>query len=132
MQRNRIDPATESVFDALLSAAGNALKELSPEAGGSYAIALKTGGGKICSAASTDRQTDERIMQALIGAGETRVTHLVAVWKEGCLDIPSYALREKLLGLNKENENALLALQGEGCFVVRTVGSTVPAKKTDE
>lgn len=131
MDKRRASHETEISFSKLLSCAEKVLQNC-PKAEITFVTAVKTGQGQIYTAVSTASLSDEQILQAMTQQQDTKAEYLLTIWKVGCLDIPSLGLREKLIALNEENADALLLLQGEGGYVVRTIGSTMPQKKTEE
>lgn len=67
----------------------------------------------------------QQAVDALIQNNDTHVLYLLHIWKQGhCLDLPPYSLRQVLTELHPENQNALLLLQGEDAWIIRTIAST--------
>ena len=67
----------------------------------------------------------QQAVDTLMQNNDTRVLYLLHVWKTGhCLDLPPYGLRKALSKLHPENQNALLPLQGEEAWIVKTIAST--------
>lgn len=114
----------EATFNQMISFAQEVLADR-PQTANLQAVVLKTSLGNTHTILSADPQSEQQALQQMVVQADTQVLYLVTMWQGGCLDVPAYALREKLLALNKENENALLVLQGEGHLGVRTVGSTM-------
>ena len=56
---------------------------------------------------------------------DRKVLAVLSVWKGGCLDIPSYALRQGLLDLAPENGDAYVLLQGEGRILTKKLAATL-------
>ena len=66
----------------------------------------------------------QQAVDTLAQNNDTHVLYLLQVWKKGhCLDLPPHGLREVLSELHPDNRNALLLLQGEGTFIVKTVAA---------
>lgn len=114
----------KEIFDPLISKAKETLSGR-PQTAELQAVVLKTRLGNTYTILSADSQSEQQVLREMTVQGDTQVSYLVAMWQGDCLDVPSYALREKLIALNKENENTRLVLRGEGCLAVRTIGSTM-------
>lgn len=73
------------------------------------------------------RDPEARGEDAVLAALEEdrKVLAVLSVWKGGCLDIPSYALRQGLLDLNPENGEAYVLLQGEGRILTKKLADTL-------
>ena len=124
------------IFAQLLDCARETL-ETSPKTPFSQAIALKTAkGNTYCF--STPSFTEEpeafaaaedRILSALQEREERGVEALVTMWADGCVDLPSYRFREKLLALDPCNrETEILLLAAEGAYATRSIGTCMPEK----
>ena len=57
-----------------------------------------------------DYSDEDTFLHSIAAQGVTVVTHLVCLWAEGCVDVPSMHFREGLLALSPENANTLLLL----------------------
>lgn len=73
------------------------------------------------------RDPEARGEEAVLAALEEdrKVLAVLSVWKGGCLDIPSYALRQGLLDLAPENGEAYVLLQGEGRILTKKLADTL-------
>lgn len=73
------------------------------------------------------RDPEARGEDAVLAALEEdrKVLAVLSVWKGGCLDIPSYALRQGLLDLAPENGEAYVLLQGEGRILTKKLADTL-------
>ena len=56
---------------------------------------------------------------------DRKVLAVLSVWKGGCLDIPSHALRKGLLDLAPENGEAYVLLQGEDGVIAKKLSATL-------
>lgn len=72
-----------------------------------------------------DKPFIPQVVAALTEAEDTHILQLIHVWKNHCLDIPSYSLRQALMALHPENKNARLMLAGENSFTILTVSETM-------
>ena len=72
-----------------------------------------------------DKNYVPEILAALRAAGDVHVRHLVHIWKNHWLDVPSYSLRQALLALHPQNADAHLMLIGEENFVFLSVRDTM-------
>ena len=61
----------------------------------------------------------------LTEAADHHILYLIHVWKNHCLDVPSYGLRQALMALHPENKDACLMLAGENGFTILTLGETM-------
>lgn len=73
------------------------------------------------------RDPEARGEDAVLAALEEdrKVLAVLSVWKGGCLDIPSYALRQGFLALAPENGEAYVLLQGEGRILTKKLADTL-------
>ena len=60
-----------------------------------------------------DYSDEDTFLHSIAAQGVTVVTHLVCLWAEGCVDVPSMHFREGLLALSPENANTLLLLRDD-------------------
>lgn len=76
---------------------------------------LETAGGKICRIVNDDFTAS---LEELKQTEDTAVTKILAVWKGGAVDVPSYAFRKALLELDAANAQAkVLVATGNGYAV---------------
>ena len=73
-----------------------------------------------------DTADEGRFVQMLRDTDDTEVRCLVAVWKNGCVDLPSMHFRCALLELDPRNGEAAVLLRSENGYTMRTVGSAMP------
>lgn len=122
------DSPMDPTWEALLE---KARAEATPSTDGG-AIALLTASGSIHtltfrdSAAASDAEGAMKLFTALKRSGDSLVKRMVYVWKNGGLDLPSYAFRDCLLKVDPRNLSAEMLLQGLRSPIVKPVSVTVP------
>lgn len=131
-QQIRLNGFSELLLNHLMDVARQALEATTEMHPMLQVIALYTARGNIHTGISYGPQTGEALLEQLRQQGDTQVTHLVALWARGGLDMPAFDFRKALLELDAGNEFALLVMQGHDCLRARTVGSTMPPRKTEE
>ena len=72
--------------------------------------------------------TEDQIVTILAEKNDTAVAAVLGMWEDGCVDVVSYKLREKLVTLDERNREALLVLQGQAGYVVRTIDASIVKK----
>lgn len=103
-------------FDQLME---NAVKELqfvdtAPERlPAPLVYVLETAGGEVLTVINDDFQ------EALAALKDSVVTKIVVMWKGGAVDVPSYAFRKALQGLNAANAQAGILVLTDGGYTVR-------------
>ena len=107
------------------------LRRIVPQDGVDQIIALRASNGQTYimenrNIMSGDNSDEDLFLRSLKAQGVTAVTHLVAVWCDGGLDVPSMHFRQGLLELSPENAETLLLLQGEGHYAVWPLQRTMP------
>ena len=122
-------PFVRSVFDQMMQTAVHKLKD-EPETGMTQAIVLLTSKGKEYSAIIEDVLSEEKIAEkALIKEmckdNDTELRYILTVWKNGCVDIPSYDFRKMLCRMNLENKNTAIFLMGEAGYHVKSLDTTM-------
>lgn len=127
-----VDAFSELMLNHLMNVTKEALASTSETHDMLQVTALHTTGEKIYTGISYGPQSGEQLIEKLKEQGDTQVTHLVAMWQQGGIDIPSFDFRQALIDLNEKNEFALLVMQGHDCLRTRTIGSTMPKKKDAE
>lgn len=65
--------------------------------------------------------------QAVLGqlADESPVSCMVAMWKNGDIDLPSMSLRKKLVALEPGNADAVMPVLGDEGLCLVTLGRTL-------
>ena len=103
--------------------------KVNPEA--DQVIAVKTAKGNVYHFANHGVLTgntagESRFAQMLEEQGDTEILCLVALWNNGCVDVPSMHFRCSLLELDPRNGETVMLLRSENGYTVRTVGSAMP------
>lgn len=127
----RLDTVSELTLSYLMTLAEKALAEL-PQTKDQNVTVVITSRDNIYTGSTFSDEGSAALIRKLAEQDDTHVTHLVTVFPGLSLDLPSYIFRKMLIELNEKNAYALLVQQGHECLRVRTVGSTMPAKKTSE
>lgn len=70
---------------------------------------------------------DGSIFEILKSQNDTQIRKMITVWKDGSVDLPSYAFRKALLELNHANSDAEILLQTEGGYKLVKLSVTVLA-----
>ena len=66
------------------------------------------------------------LLERLQTAHDTEISYALCMWKEdGCIDIPSYSFREKLLSLSSMNAETLMFVMTNGRFSVMKLGASM-------
>ena len=55
-------------------------------------------------------RTESEFCEMLKSQGDTHILHLLCMWQNGTVDLPSWHLRQLLTQLNPENQNTLVLL----------------------
>ena len=110
------------------------LRRITPQDGVDQIIALRTASGRTFvmenrNIMSGDHGDEDLFLHSLQMQGNTQVTHLVCQIFDGCIDLPSFHFREKLLEINGNNANTWILLQGESGYVAKQLQITLPPKK---
>ena len=79
---------------------------------------LETASGNIHTVVNNDFQ---KTLDVLTQSDDTMVTKLVAMWKEGSVDVPSYAFRKSLLELDDANRQTKVLLRSESGYIMKTI-----------
>lgn len=111
-------------------------KMLPQIAKGDQAIAVKTAKGNIYSFAnrnsmSGDHTNEEQFLQMLISREDTKLSKIVCQWSDGCVGVTSTDFSLGIIGLNSDNEDAEILLQGFGTYLVKKLKATLPKKKPE-
>ena len=128
----RLNGFSELMLNHLMQVAQQALAAIPEKHPMLQVTALYTAGEKIYTGISYGPNSGDSLIEGLKQHGDTQVTHLVSLWQQGGLDVPSFDFRKALLELDAKNEFALLLMQGHDCLRARTVGSSMPPRKTEE
>lgn len=75
---------------------------------------------------SGDTAEEVRFAEELRRRDDGEIRCLAALWSNGCADVPSMHLRERLLELSEKNAEAVLPLRGEDGWSVKTIRDTMP------
>ena len=122
------------VLEQLLRCARETL-EASPNPPSSQVIVLKTVKGhtycfstpSFTEAPEAFASTEDQIVEALGNQKDTAVEAMVTMWADGCVDLPSFHFRQKLVALDPRNlETEMPLMAAEGTYAVRTIGACMP------
>jgi hypothetical protein len=118
---------SKEIFEELLG-------KIVPQEGVDQIIALRTASGRTFvmenrNIMSGDHGDEDLFLHSLQMQGNTQVTHLVCRIFDGCIDLPSFHFREKLLEINGNNANTWILLQGDAGYVAKQLQITLPPKK---
>ena len=98
-----------------MMARAEALLQGAEERKPAQAIVLRTEqgdvGALIANALSQTHTEEKALLQQLTDMGDTHVTHVLALWQKGGIDLPSYAFRTMLRDVNSENGEAKIFVQ---------------------
>ena len=128
----RLDAVSELTLSYLMTLAEKVLAELPQTDELRNITVVITDRDNIYTGSTVSDESSAALIRQLTEQDDTYVTHLVTVFPGPALELPSYTFRQMLLELNEKNANALMVLQGHECLRARTIGSTMPAKKTSE
>ncbi len=76
-------------------------------------------------ALSVEKSDEKALLDKLIAASDTRIDHILCLWHEGSVDIPSYDFRKMLCALNSDNENSNIFVMTQDGYSVIKLGSTL-------
>ncbi len=76
-------------------------------------------------ALSVEKSDEKALLDKLIAASDTRIDHILCLWHEGSVDIPSYDFRKMLCALNSDNENSNISVMTQDGYSVIKLGSTL-------
>lgn len=117
----------EKVFFRLCAIAKETLGK-HPKTKMSQVVVLRTCGGNTHALFARWEEVfsvGDRIADILKAQEDTAVKYVVTMWENGCVDLPSYSLREKLILLDPQNRETLLFLQNGNLLHTRTMKSTM-------
>jgi hypothetical protein len=124
-------PYDESEFARLADIAGEELKKKNATYM-TQAVVFKTAKGNIYHAVIgntlADTESDTLLKEMRLNC-DTHIESIVCCWEDGCVDIPSYELRQKIISLDPKNKDALILLQGLDRYIVKELEKLMPPKK---
>ena len=68
---------------------------------------------------------DGSICDQLISNDDTRIVKLLTMWKNGQVDVPSFAFRKAIIEMNTANKDTDILLQGSEGFIVKKLSQTM-------
>lgn len=75
-------------------------------------------------------QTDEDLLLERLKANpDVELEKMVCMWSDGCVDLPAYSLREKMIRMNPRNESVTVLLNGTEGFIEIPIGRTMKKKE---
>ena len=72
-----------------------------------------------------DASAEDECLRRMTETLNTRVILTVTLWRNGQLDVPSYAFREKLTALHPDNRDCCILLQTEDGLTVKRLSMTM-------
>ena len=63
----------------------------------------------------------QKTLDTMAKANDTVVAKMVAMWNEGCVDVPSYAFRKALLELDDANRQTKVLLRSESGYITKAI-----------
>ena len=122
-------PFVSSIFDKMRQTAEFLLKDISTTKM-TQAVVLLSSKGKEYSTIIEDVLAEEKLaekslLRELLANDDTEIGYILVVWKNGCVDVPSYDFREMLCRMNIENKNAAIFLVSEARYSVKPLGATM-------
>ena len=122
-------PFVSSIFDKMRQTAEFLLKDISTTKM-TQAVVLLSSKGKEYSTIIEDVLAEEKLaekslLRELLANDDTEIGYILVVWKNGCVDVPSYDFREMLCRMNIENKNAAIFLMSEARYSVKPLGATM-------
>lgn len=120
----------EEEWRFLLAKAQNTLKTVPSD----QVVCMQSSKGKLYSLifadlkATIDAADDmtKRLFAELNTNSDKKIDKLVCMWNNGGIDLPSFALRDRLCKLDRENMTAKMLLQGLNALIVKEIGATMP------
>ena len=70
-------------------------------------------------------QEENPFVQQLVEQDDAEIKYIVCMWNNYGVEVPSNQLRKCLLAASPKNEDALMILQGEYDYAIRTIKSTM-------
>lgn len=115
-----------SEFEVLVGEAKNEIR-LNPDA--EQVVVVRTTKNRIRSytfdSMSEIIAADNAFVRQLVEQDDVEIKYIVSMWNNYGLEVPSIQLRKCLLEVSPKNGEALVVLQGEYDFAVRTIKSTM-------
>ena len=110
-------------FDEMVKLAEDTLQK-APNGAHTQAIVWKGldgrfGAWRIENACSPDEKEESALIQALTAQSEGRFSHLLCMWQDGSIDLPSHRLRKKLTDLHPDNAVANVFVLTGGGYQIR-------------
>ena len=68
---------------------------------------------------------DGSICDQLISNDDTRIVKLLTMWKNGQVDVPSFAFRKAIVEMNAQNKDTDILLQESEGFIVKKLSQTM-------
>ena len=68
---------------------------------------------------------DGSICEELMCDNNTKITQMLTMWKDGSIDISSYAFRKTLVKTDEENNNTDIILQGKDGYLIKKLAVTI-------
>ena len=123
-------PFMHSTFDKMRKTAESLLKDISKEKM-TQAVVLLSSKGKEYSTIIEDVLAEEKLaekslLRELLANDDTEIGYILVVWKNGCVDVPSYDFRKMLCCMNPENKNAAIFMNEIANYTVLPLGATMP------
>ena len=122
-------PFMHSTFDKMRKTAESLLKDISKEKM-TQAVVLLSSKGKEYSTIIEDVLAEEKLaekslLRELLANDDTEIGYILVVWKNGCVDVPSYDFRKMLCCMNPENKNAAIFMNEIANYTVLPLGATM-------
>lgn len=119
----------ESIFSKLKNVADKILLNTGKNQY-TQAIVLLTSCGNeysavIENALSVEKRDEKALLDKLIAASDTKIDHILCLWHEGSVDIPSYDFRKMLCELNPDNANSGIFVMTQDSYSVIKLGNTL-------
>ncbi len=54
-----------------------------------------------------------------------KITQMLTMWKDGSIDISSYAFRKTLVKMDRDNNNTDVLLQGKNNYLIKKLADTI-------
>ena len=74
----------------------------------------------------TTDDMDGAICETLKRDNDTKSAKMITMWKDGAIDLSSFAFRSALLQLNQDNSDTEIILQGWDCYNTKKLSVTMP------
>ncbi|MBR6564013.1 MAG: hypothetical protein IKK71_01035 [Clostridia bacterium] len=69
---------------------------------------------------------DGAICEELKQNKTTKISKMVTMWKDGGIDLASFAFRKALVEMDEHNKNTDILLQGKEDYLIKKLGLTMP------